>query len=250
MNTYLGFLDKASLFSLLLRLHYCDLIKLCKVRNYLYRITCTPHFTTAWNEYNLTSVKTINQQTNDILIEHVDRLGKHHGLSQLYDNAGNLISSQTYVQNQLEGIRTLWYRSLPQQKEIEETYFNNKLNGQLSTWTLNGTLRATFSYKNDKLDGINREYTDDEIILGEFRDDVYYGSYIRWYTSTGSRKQMTNSKARANYTAYYWYDNGVKSNQSPIVNHRIHGDYLVWNRHGTLLDHYVYIEGERVAIVK
>ena len=68
MNTYFPLLDWSSLFELLVRLHYEDLINLCKVRNYLYRITCTPHFQAEWKKYNI-SVQILKDQLHSEVID-------------------------------------------------------------------------------------------------------------------------------------------------------------------------------------
>jgi hypothetical protein len=83
-TTFLGFLDKSSIFQLLLRVHYEDLMNLCKARTYVWRITCTPYLQECWKKYNITTVET--KTINSFITCETDRLDRSHGTTYVYDN--------------------------------------------------------------------------------------------------------------------------------------------------------------------
>lgn len=112
MNTYLSLLDRSSIFELLLRLHYPDLIAVCKSHNYLYKITTTPWFQEKWKEYNITTEIVVTRgYYNEIdIIQHkqVDRQGMKHGLTLAYFENGFLLSKCDYIQDVKNGYETVY----------------------------------------------------------------------------------------------------------------------------------------------
>ena len=95
--SYLGFLDKDTLFYLLVRLHYEDLWNLCKTYGYLYKIICTECFQEAWKEYN------IRVEASRSAEFEVDRLGLSHGKTVVYGGNGGT-DEINYVQGVLHGL--------------------------------------------------------------------------------------------------------------------------------------------------
>ena len=85
-NTYFGLLDKASIFEVLLRLHYVDLINLLKVRSYLTSMTATKYFCVKWKSYNVRKVRTKKRSPNERRICEKDRLRQRHGTLRVYQN--------------------------------------------------------------------------------------------------------------------------------------------------------------------
>jgi hypothetical protein len=75
-------LDKSSLFALLVRMHYPDLVNLCKVQNYLYEITTTPWFQQEWKKYNIKMI--VEEKDSELRHSECDRLGNWHGLTTIY----------------------------------------------------------------------------------------------------------------------------------------------------------------------
>ena len=104
MNTYFSLLDQACLFYLLVRLHYEDLMNLCKARSYLWKIVCTPFFQESWKKYNIKTVET--KTNNEVINTDMDRLGKKHSRRYIYDD--NVKTEQSYLNGKLEWLQIIW----------------------------------------------------------------------------------------------------------------------------------------------
>jgi hypothetical protein len=144
-HTYLGFLDNACLFQLLVRLHYEDLMNLCKCRTYLWKIVCTPWFQQEWKKYNITIVKTAHA------VMERDRLDINHGLTERYSpysNEKRLRVIQQYHQGVLQSSK----ECLSMTRTIKYTYIDNVQYDYTITQYSDGWV-AYASHKNDRAHG-------------------------------------------------------------------------------------------------
>jgi len=99
-DTYFSLLDKDSLFFFLSRLHYPDLISLCKAYNYLWKITCTSYFQEKWKEYNIRTVNLSHDKYRRTV--QIDRLQVKHGST--YDGSynGYAVRTEEYIQGVIQ----------------------------------------------------------------------------------------------------------------------------------------------------
>jgi antitoxin component YwqK of YwqJK toxin-antitoxin module len=196
-HTYLSFLDHASSFHLLIRLHYEDLMNLCKIRPYLWKLVYTPWFQEKWKEYNITTVE--NETKSDL--REIDRLGRKHGRvvvvyerdlsgkeqiysnnvlqwSQLKDNYGSTTVTYTYLD------RDVYKREIVEHCDGERSYicYKNNLRHGLTRFCDTASGWTWVSFVNGKQHGLavrwfpngTRQY------MGRMENDRWLGTHYRW----------------------------------------------------------------------
>lgn len=224
--TYLGFLDKASLFELLLRFHYIDLWNLCKVRTYLYKIITTEYFQEEWKKYNITTVIGAITQTD------IDRSDLQHG--KTISISISEINEIDYVQDKIHGL----YKVKKKNGDLVEvaTYVEHMQHGRTTQYKGDGGV-IYLSYVNDKLHGVckrDNSASGGHIHMVEYADDLKNGLQLSWFPSAG-RQQMYRWKEGKMHGLYReWFENGVKKEESTYVEGKYHGSYKRWNELGKL----------------
>ena len=183
MNTYLCYLDDASLFELLKRLHYEDLINLCKTRRYLYKIICTPFFQESWKKYNIsivTSVKAYQKR-----VDEVDRNGLKHGVCRLYNVKNNeLLAEVEHIQGLRCGLGKYWADGI----HFIDTFVSDKPHGSSVVYWHDKVEYQ--SYIEGKQQGLIRSYyKDGRRYWAESQDSHYHGKVIQW-NSNGTLQQI------------------------------------------------------------
>ena len=167
--SYFGFLDRASLFQLLLRLHYEDLWMLCSVKNYLYRIVCTQFFMKEWRTYNITLSNGCP----------VDRLGRKHGLCRTSDVVLGQTREVQYVKDIREGLSNV-YTDGDYGRRIYTMYKGGLKHG-LKTIMWDDGYVEHLSYNNGKKTGLHRGYNYDiSIRWQEIVDGKSHGKAFLW----------------------------------------------------------------------
>jgi antitoxin component YwqK of YwqJK toxin-antitoxin module len=185
-NTYLGFLDVACLFQLLRRLHYEDLVNICKTYNYLYSITCTDWFQEEWKNYNIRINITEEIETNfpydDFKVtwhKQVDRLNQKHGKSIGYLEDGRIYYDYSYIQGRKHGIH-IDYAANPDHYTLVDNFENGTMHGPFVGYRSDGsTLYRT--YVNGKQQGMARDEELDQIVWKDCYDGNYNGLICIWY---------------------------------------------------------------------
>ena len=178
MNTYLEYLDDASLFQLLVRLHYPDLINLCKATPYLWKITCTPWFQESWKKYN------VNVHDGRYTTEEVDTNGLKHGICWTYGSQQQLLSEVEYVQGLRCGTGKYWSTGA----YFIDTFVMNKLHGPSAIyWQDKVEYRTYVAGLQQGL--IKIYYNDGRIIWADAIASCYHGKVIIW-RENGSIQQI------------------------------------------------------------
>lgn len=212
MNTYFSLLDWSSLFQLLVRFHYEDLIALCKSHNYLYRIICAPYFQECWKKYNIKTI--INDKTH---ID-VDRLGNKHGKVTTYDN-DKIIEQYDCIQNVATGMYI-------ERKKIDKDVciVNGLAHGLTTQCHSNGI--EYISYQNGIRHGVSRRYNSKESSnLEDYTDGLKHGIQIDWWS------------------------NGVIARIKYFKNGRSHGKETWWRCDGKIREQFYYRDNKLISKV-
>jgi antitoxin component YwqK of YwqJK toxin-antitoxin module len=238
--TYFSLLDKDSLFALLLRLHYDDLWNLCKTKNYLYKITCTPHFQDEWTKYNIRTeiVTVVDDRDHDYqsdaeptMIEHrqVDRLNRQHGSTDSYFEDETLYSQCDYVAGVKQGHELIYEGGLlchriPYVQNVKHgariAYYNHCEGGSLD------------SYVNGKFHGLDWSY-------GVYLRDQCYsfqdGIYLKWHPNGGLKEMGFHRKGYKHGIQREWFETGIKQREYTMVNGSNKGPSYQWDESGELI---------------
>lgn len=240
--SYLSLLDKSSLFNLLVRLHYDDLWNLCKVHNFLYKITCTPHFQESWTKYNLKECTFEYTQWEDYtgnigVHTFVDRLNTYHGKT-IVTIDGLVREKFEYVQGIIEGTRKVWIND----SVVESTYVKGVKQGPEIATYINGVIQHT-CYVNNVKTGLGTTYCDDLIILADNKDGEANGKCFRW-CGDGILQSIHTFKDDVMHGRQieHWAD-GSRKKDYTIIDGELHGEYLFWNKDGSIRIHSVHNMG-------
>ena len=179
MNTRFGLLDGASLFSLLVRLHYEDLMNLCKSRRYLWKITSTHWFQEKWKEYNVKTVDT------DYATMEIDRLGITHGRTERYLYGDRRILA---IQQYHQGLIQSSVEFIIINKTVTYTYIDGI---QYDSAISHDENRISYrSNKNHLAHGLYKDYyADGRINWTEYDETQFHGLRIKWRPN-GSLKKI------------------------------------------------------------
>ncbi len=111
------------------------------------------------------------------------------GVSQLFDEKGQLLRSSSYIRGQLQGLTEEWY---PNGKmKLRVNYEDNQMSGLYEFWSRKGQLVRRYHYNKGKLDGVFEGWSK-KGYLNEKR--VYIGCQLTqtWhYNDTGELFLMT-----------------------------------------------------------
>lgn len=261
MNTYFAFLDFASLFSLLVRLHYEDLVNLCRSRNYLWRITCTPIFQEVWKSYNIT-VRIYKYDKPTLLgvseiHSEVDRCNKLHGKQLRYNNNNELSESDDFVQDVCHGVHVKWNCfKVPEQPGQPENYrsreefpyVNGEIHGTAASYYGNGVVSYT-QYKHSRIDGLIRGFNGsfDSIMWSEYKNNMPFGKDLEW-KADGS---LLHIKSTRNYEKHgkqiEWHRHtNAKYREYTCIDGILHGSFKRWDDQGVLIQHHEYEHGIKI----
>jgi antitoxin component YwqK of YwqJK toxin-antitoxin module len=200
MNTLLGFLDWSSIFQLLVRLHYPDLINLCKAKPYLWKITWTSWFIDSWKKYNVRTVET--KTKTKLITKELDRLNWPHGKMCIY-KGDKLYKEYVYIYGILESSQA---RHKYHHYFDTYTYLEGNVHMNRTVYRDDGQV-TYICYNNNVQNGLTRYY---DSAGGwtwiHFSNGQRHGLYMVW-SYTGKRKYMGNYKNGQNCGMhYYWTD--------------------------------------------
>jgi antitoxin component YwqK of YwqJK toxin-antitoxin module len=120
----------------------------------------------------------------------VDRLGKYHGMTKIYENDDVLTKTMQFVDGLQQGLTTYYYKWTD---EIQYTqyWFRGKKNG-LETWyRSDGVVSRTSMYVNNKKHGLEISYGANIINWREWFNDSRHGKEIEWYPNGGRKREIT-----------------------------------------------------------
>lgn len=210
MNTYFCLLDMASLFQVLLRIHYPDLLNLIEARPYLKKLIHNgKHFQHEWNRYNL-HLEIIKQ--DNTWIRQIDRLRKKHGHC-IVRNDRFILSDTQYIQDVIHGIEYKYY-DMTGLKRSTVNYKNNKRHGLATYYNADGTLHQQYDYIDDVVNGYVIKY--------------FYGTNVVY-----EKAQYINGK-RQGPCLTYWPDGTLKKDES-YDSWNLEGTYKHYDQHGALI---------------
>lgn len=162
------------------------------MRNLIYFVlipllcSCSKNESRIPNKFVLKSSKEITI-VNDVVYFNLKKYSGH--LYELYPSKDS-VSSEGFVNGQLDGICKKWY---PNKQLMEErTYLNGGKNGKQVAYWENGNKRFEFIAKKDAYEGEMREWTSEGELthLANYKDGQEEGIQKLWYE---------NGKIRANY---------------------------------------------------
>jgi antitoxin component YwqK of YwqJK toxin-antitoxin module len=254
---YFNLLDKASLFNLLLRVHYDDLQNL---PNYKY-ITNTEHFKEQWESYNIITITTTYPNTYTIHSKtQVDRLGRRHGKHvgwRLNKDSTIFKELKCYYQcDKLHGPYIRWQQPQTFNRVLERTciYVNGYINGTLKKYGWNGLVSEEINYSNGILHGKNIEWNSYAVIPyprieTTYDDGFKHGSHKKWFNSTTLIFETTYNKGIANGLFKSYYVSGNIEDEFTYVNGQIHGKRLTYHDTGQVSSESFYISGKICGLV-
>lgn len=235
--SYLSLLDRSSLFELLVRLHYEDLVNICKTRNFLYRITCTSHFQESWKKYNLKEITFSGHEVTATVYTSVDRLGKRHGKATVITPDGFKTEEYEYCQGKIDGIHKSWCEN----GAFEQTPYVNGLRHGLQITHYNQSYSKYTSYVNGVLNGLMKCcYPNGAIDLYNYKNNLKHGKIFYWDSvgTLGSIISYQNGIKHGRQIELW--ENGVKKKDYMMSQGELCGSFMVWNKDGTLADHEIY----------
>jgi antitoxin component YwqK of YwqJK toxin-antitoxin module len=129
----------------------------------------------------------------------------------------------------------------------EQTYVNDKLNGEWRTYYLNGTLAKVTNFKDDSLHGIYRQYWIDGKRIQEEKE--YFNgrnSFIqRTYFNSGKLEKEATVKNRIlNGAAKSYYENGQLKETIQFINDLPQGPSKRYYDNGNLMEEANFADGE------
>jgi antitoxin component YwqK of YwqJK toxin-antitoxin module len=134
----------------------------------------------------------------------------------------------------------------------EQTYLNDKLNGEWRTYNLRGTIIQIKRFENDSLNGISRDYwIDGKSIMSE--KEYFNGSnnYIKrkYYLNGKISEEMTFSMGQANGVTKRYYENGSLMEKAMFKDGHYEGLREYYYPSGLLWLSNVYKEGKPWEII-
>lgn len=121
----------------------------------------------------------------------------------------------------------------------EQTYINDKLNGEWRMYFLNGTLVKVTTYKDDSIHGIYRKYWIDGKTIEEEREYLDgSNTYVeRTYFKSGKlEKEVPYKNGLINGLAKSYYENGQLKEVTAVVNDQGHGLTERYYENGNLME--------------
>ncbi len=129
----------------------------------------------------------------------------------------------------------------------EQTYVNDKLNGQWKTYNLKGTLIRVQNFKNDSLNGISRNYwIDGQTIIEE--QEYFNGRnkfLIRTFYKSGKiETEQSFENGVINGISKSYYENGIIQEQMTMKNDQPNGPAKKFYEDGTLKEEVTLVNGK------
>lgn len=231
MNTYLDLLDSSTIFELLVRLHYQDLIAICKIYCSLYKITTTSFFQEEWKTYNIRTVTWQKDESTYISME-LDRTNLRHGTYREYIENGIVLLETNYIQDYKHGSEVKWNNDEENKLRSVESFRNGQLHGKCIYYGEDGNIQE-LSYVNGISDGVHRDIMADGMIkISQTKGGIPHGKWIQFH-SNGVIAHVTYY-GRPEYTATSWFDNARKQREFTYANNTMHGYYRTWDINGEL----------------
>lgn len=128
----------------------------------------------------------------------------------------------------------------------EQTYANDKLNGEWKTFNLKGTIVKVQNYKNDSLSGSSREFLIDGKTLMEEREYKNGGNeYIArsFYKSGKLQSEQSFKNGEVNGFAKEYYENGRLKEHMTIVQGVPNGTAIRYYEDGTIKEEAILLNG-------
>jgi len=117
---------------------------------------------------NLKKIEILNEDGKLMQIYQIDKDSLKQDWAQTFDNEGNQLSKEFYVDGELNGERKMFYTD--GSVEIEEQYKEGKLSGRYTSYHSNGNAKFEANYEEDILLGITKLYYES----GELREEVNF----------------------------------------------------------------------------
>ena len=238
LMNYLFLLDRASLFSLLVRLHYEDLINLCKAHGYLWKLICTNWFQAEWKRYNIHIEITkeiwpsLADETVSITYhKEVDRLGLEHGKSIGYFPDGTIAYEYSFDQ----GIKHGTFIEHVSEGHTVVTTFENGINhGPSIVYFDDGSIRYS-TYVNGVRQGLCRDQQADSSTWTNYQNNNCNGFVCKWDIDGKIRLMgFSNGMTYRKSYRYQYHPNG-RLKKSFLSAHGIHVKTLEYDELGVLL---------------
>ena len=137
-------------------------------------------------------------------------------------------------------------------KVYEQTYINDKLNGQWKVYNLKGTLVSFQTYKNDSLDGISRNYwIDGKTIMHE--SEYFPGSHKhieREFTSEGKlQKELSFLGDELSGFCKEYYPDGSLNRTAFFEHGVLNGSFKYYHPGGKLWIDEIYKDGKEWTVL-
>jgi antitoxin component YwqK of YwqJK toxin-antitoxin module len=134
----------------------------------------------------------------------------------------------------------------------EQTYSNDKLNGNWTTFTLSGTVYSFHNYKNDSLDGISRYFSiDGKTIVSE--TDYFNGQnkFIKktFYQSGKIKFEVPYEDDKINGTGKEYYENGKIKDITEFKDGEFNGVRKYYYSSGQLWIEQIYKGGKNWTVI-
>lgn len=173
--------------------------------------------------------------------------GVEEGPYVYYYENGNRKES-TYINGKQQGLFIFDYAD---GRRLEVTFKDDKLEGSYKKYYKSGNLEEESFYKNNKLDGIQTLYFDNEQLIKNqvinYSNGSIDGLYERYYENGQLKKKASvnsNEKYFGNYKEYY--ENGQLKIDSNYKAGKLEGSYKEYYENGKLRKDGAYAYGEFV----
>jgi len=162
---------------------------------------------------------------------------------KFYNVDGKLTTEITYRQDLKNGYTTsydFYYTNDSAKiyyKSSKELYLNGLREGMSFYYNINGLLKYTFLYKQDRRSGEGREYDKDSLVITLLN---HYNGYLI-ETIRINRKDDSGLK-QGKWMAFY--SNGNKKTEYTYFNGLLHGVYREFDQNGKIISEKKYVNGE------
>jgi antitoxin component YwqK of YwqJK toxin-antitoxin module len=133
----------------------------------------------------------------------------------------------------------LWFRN--GNKNFEDHYKNNMLNGIVKEWYENGSISSEEHYKNGKWDGVRRKWNPEGYLKEEenYKNDYLDGIKKLYYEDGKLRYEQTYKNGQLNGLTKYYYRNGQLEIEQIFKNDKSISEKF-YNRNGELVSEKEY----------
>jgi antitoxin component YwqK of YwqJK toxin-antitoxin module len=188
-----------------------------------------------WRTYYVTGViKSEGKRTNYLL----------DSVWSFYNQSGELVQSISYSIGEKNGFSVTYRYDNPKKPGkptiiSKELYVNGKREGPSYYYYLTGELREIVQYRENKKQGLAREFSPDStlITVQEFNDN---------YLVNRERINRTDAQGRKQGTFRDYYENGSIRKEENYLDNQLHGYYREYDGRGELLMAMRYERGQIV----